>query len=115
MFDVRAIGRPGAQSGGNGLKILLSAFACEPNRGSELGVGWNWALSLAQTGHQVVVLTRFTSRPAIEEVMKNAPPGLKLWFEYFDVPEPFRWERRGPLHLHVVLWQWLAARFAQKL
>jgi hypothetical protein len=48
------------------LKILLSAFACEPNRGPELGVGWNWALFLARAGQQVVVLTRFESRPAIE-------------------------------------------------
>jgi glycosyltransferase involved in cell wall biosynthesis len=97
------------------LKILLSAFACEPNRGSELGVGWNWALSLAQTGHQVVVLTRSVSRPPIEEAMKSAPPGLSLRFEYFDVPEPLRWQTRGPLHLHVVLWQWLAPGFAKKL
>src|SRR5262249_7141407 len=95
--------------------VLLSAFACEPNRGSELGVGWNWALSLAQTGHQVVVLTRSVSRPAIEEEMKSASPSPKLRFEYFDVPQPLRWQTRGPLHLHVVLWQWLAAGFAKKL
>jgi glycosyltransferase involved in cell wall biosynthesis len=97
------------------LKILLSAFACEPNRGSELGVGWNWALSLAQTGHQVVALTRSVSRPSIEEAMRKAPPGLDLRFEYFDVPRPLRWQTRGPLHLHVVLWQWLAAGFAMRL
>jgi len=97
------------------LKILLSAFACEPNRGSELGVGWNWAVSLAQAGHQVVVLTRSESRPAIERMTKEAPPDLHLRFEYFDVPKPLRWHTRGPLHLHVALWQWLAAGFAKRL
>ena len=29
------------------MKILLSAYACEPNRGSEPGLGWRWALEIA--------------------------------------------------------------------
>ncbi len=97
------------------MRILLSAFACEPNMGSELGVGWNWALSLAQAGHQVVVLTRSESRTAIEGEMKGAPPDIDLRFEYFDIAKPLRWHTRGPLHLHFALWQWLAAGFAKRL
>ena len=34
-------------------KILLSAYACEPHKGSEPGIGWNWAIQLASLGHQV--------------------------------------------------------------
>jgi glycosyltransferase involved in cell wall biosynthesis len=97
------------------LKVLLSAFACEPNRGSELGVGWNWALSLAQAGHKVVVLTRSESRSAIEREMRDAPSDIDLRFEYFDIARPLRWYARGPLHLHFALWQWLAAGCAEKL
>src|SRR6185295_12842005 len=26
------------------LRVLLSAYACEPSKGSEPGIGWNWAL-----------------------------------------------------------------------
>ncbi len=63
----------------------------------------------------MVALTRSVSRPAIEEALEKAPPDLDLRFEYFDVPKPLRWQTRGPLHLHVVLWQWLAAGFARKL
>jgi glycosyltransferase involved in cell wall biosynthesis len=96
------------------VKILLSAFACEPNRGSEPGVGWDWAVFLAQAGHQVVVLTRSESRLAIEREMARSAIS-HLFFQYFDVPEPLRWQRRGPLHLHNFIWQWLAARFARKL
>ena len=96
------------------MKILLSAFACEPNRGSEPGVGWDWAVFLAQAGHQVVVLTRSESRLAIEREMARAA-FPRLFFQYFDVPERLRWQRRGPLHLHNYLWQWLAAKFARKL
>lgn len=97
------------------MKILLSAFACEPNAGSECGVGWNWALFLARAGHQVVVLTRSISRPRIETAMQGELADLHLRFEYFDVPKSVRWERRGPQHLHNALWQWLAAAFAREL
>jgi glycosyltransferase involved in cell wall biosynthesis len=97
------------------LKVLLSAFACEPNKGSEFAVGWNWAVFLARAGHQVVVLTCSQSRPAIEQVMKGGPPDPRLRFEYFDVPKRLRWQRRGPLHVHSALWQWLAAAFAKEL
>jgi glycosyltransferase involved in cell wall biosynthesis len=97
------------------LKILLSAFACEPNKGSESGVGWSWALSLAQAGHQVVVLTRSESCPAIERIPKGALPKPHPRFVYFDVPKALRWQARGPLHLYFALWQWRAASFARKL
>ena len=28
------------------LKIFVSAYACEPNLGSEIGVGWHWVLEM---------------------------------------------------------------------
>jgi glycosyltransferase involved in cell wall biosynthesis len=108
------LSRP-AQRGGDSLKILLSAFACEPYAGSEPAVGWNWALFLARAGHQVVVLTRSRSRPAIERMAKGALPDPHLRVEYFDVPKPLRWQARGPLHVHNALWQWQAAAFAREL
>jgi hypothetical protein len=30
------------------LKLLVSAYACEPNKGSEPGTGWRWALETAR-------------------------------------------------------------------
>jgi hypothetical protein len=47
------------------VKVLLSAFAAS-HCGPELEVGWKWALHLAKLGHEVWVLTRLESRPAIE-------------------------------------------------
>jgi glycosyltransferase involved in cell wall biosynthesis len=38
------------------MKLLISAFSCAPNSGSELGVGWNWATEAHRLGHQVCVL-----------------------------------------------------------
>ena len=53
-------------------RILLSAYACEPGKGSEPEVGWLWATELADAGHEVWVITREANRHAIE--MELAQP-----------------------------------------
>src|SRR5260221_1236967 len=97
------------------LKVLLSAFACEPNSGSENAVGWNWALRLAEAGHDVTALTRASSRKAVARELAQLPTKARLRFVYQDVPAMLRSENRGALHLHHLLWQWTAAHFAGRL
>jgi glycosyltransferase involved in cell wall biosynthesis len=101
------------------LKILLSAYACEPGRGSEPGVGWNTAREIAQH-HRVWVLTSNTHKAAIESELK-ARPIPNLHFVYLD---PFGWvydwskQKRLSLwdvHLHCYLWQILALSVAKRL
>ena len=29
------------------MNIILSAYACAPNKGSELGLGWNYLINLS--------------------------------------------------------------------
>jgi glycosyltransferase involved in cell wall biosynthesis len=100
--------------GANQMKILLSAYACEPHRGSEPEVGWNWALELAKMGHQVWVLTRSNNRQAIEAELPSLPAGLALQFIYFDLPNWIkRWKKGGQgVQGYYFLWQlgafWLA-------
>jgi glycosyltransferase involved in cell wall biosynthesis len=74
------------------LKVLITAFACEPHRGSEPGVGWNWALQAARD-HNVWVITRELYRKVISQEMASAPEELKhnLHFVYYDIPI---WMRR---------------------
>jgi glycosyltransferase involved in cell wall biosynthesis len=101
------------------LKILLSAYACEPGRGSEPGVGWHTAKEIAQH-HQVWVLTSNTHKVAIEgELSTNPIPNLH--FVYLD---PFGWvydwsqQKRLSLwdvHLHCYLWQIRALSIAKRL
>ena len=50
--------------------VLLSAYGCEPHKGSEGGVGWNWALQLAK-GSEVHVVTREARRPAVEAFLNE--------------------------------------------
>lgn len=93
-------------------RILLSAYACEPDRGSEPGVGWSWATELSRLGHQVTVLTRADNAAAIGRVPR---PNLK--FLYYDLPRWMQLCRKGSAGklLYYVLWQWCAARQVRNL
>jgi glycosyltransferase involved in cell wall biosynthesis len=87
------------------LKILMSAYACEPGKGSEPGVGWNLAKAVAAQ-HDVWVLTRANNRGAIEaELRERRVPGLR--FVYYDLPRWAAWWKRGGrgVQLYYYLWQ----------
>lgn len=66
----------------NRIKVLISAYACEPNKGSEPGVGWNWALQMAKW-NEVYVITRSNNRKAIEIFLQEHPIE-HLHFYYHD-------------------------------
>src|SRR5947207_10282860 len=97
------------------MKILLSAYACEPNRGSEPGVGWNWALALRERGYDIHVLTRSNNRQAIE--LAQIPQDSRLTFHYYDLPQRLRFWKHWPggIYLYYLLWQMGAFRVAKEL
>lgn len=99
------------------LKLLLSAYACEPDRGSEPGVGWRWALEIARLGHEVVVITRENNRLAIQRAMQEHPELPHLRFAYYDLPPWARGWKRGArgVHLYYLLWQFGAFLRARRL
>ena len=99
------------------MKILISAYSCEPGRGSERGLGWNVAREVAKY-HQVWVLTRpDESKDAIEaELQKNPVPNLN--FVYFTLPfwqDSMRWGQSGAMQIHYYLWQIQAYFVARRL
>jgi len=98
------------------LRVLLSAYACEPHKGSEPGVGWEWATRLARAGHQVCVLTRANNRAVIDHALA-ADPISGLRFVYYDLPRwAYAWKRGGRgVRLYYTLWQWGAYRVAREL
>ena len=98
-----------------GSKVLISAYACRPNMGSEPGVGWNIARQLVNYC-ELWVLTRADNRPAIEaELTQNPVPGLH--FIYCDLPAWARWWNHNlkGVQLHYYLWQIIAYFAARKL
>lgn len=98
------------------MKILISAYACEPGRGTELGVGWNTVREVARY-HEVWVLTRpDDGREAIEaELKRNPVPNLH--FVYFTLPiwgAGWKWGQ-GAIQFHYYLWQIQAYFVARQL
>jgi glycosyltransferase involved in cell wall biosynthesis len=87
------------------MKILMSAYACEPNRGSEPGVGWNLAVQMARY-HEVWVLTRANNRTVIEAELARKPIE-NLHFDYFDLPGWIMKLKKYPggLFLYYYFWQ----------
>lgn len=87
------------------MKVLLCAYACEPGKGSEPGIGWSLARHLA-THHEVWVLTRANNRAAIEaELARDPVPCLR--FVYHDLPSWGRFWKRGErgVQFYYYLWQ----------
>jgi len=97
------------------MRILLSAYGCEPHKGSEQGVGWNWAEQVARY-HDVWVITRQNNRTAIEAYLR-AKPIKSLNFSYIDLPTWITFWKRGDrgLYLYYLLWQIMCYFRARKL
>jgi len=97
------------------MRVLLSEYACEPNRGSEAEVGWQRALHMAPLADEVWVLTRTNNQSVIEADPLSHTPGLH--FIYYDLP---KWalklkKQAWFFHFYVLLWQWGAYRKAARL
>jgi len=87
------------------LKILLSAYACEPLKGSEPGVGWRWANELSSRNNKVTVITRKNNKKNIKKKLKNRN---KIKFIYFDLPNlfiKFKSLSKSFSYLYFYLWQ----------
>jgi glycosyltransferase involved in cell wall biosynthesis len=97
------------------LKVLISAYACEPDRGSEPGVGWNMAVQAARY-HDVWAVTRANNRPVIEAaIARNPIPTLHM--VYYDLPGWLRWWKRGArgTRLYYYIWQLAIYSVVQRL
>ncbi len=99
--------------------MLVFAYACEPGKGSEPGVGWNWVREAARF-HDLWVVTRANNRESIERHLVGWE-GPHPSFLYFDLPRWSRWWKQGRrgIHLYYYLWQigayWVARREALRV
>jgi glycosyltransferase involved in cell wall biosynthesis len=96
------------------MKVLLSAFACDPTMGSEPGYGWNWAIGLAKKGYEVHCLTREIGKSNIQSV--DIPKNLH--FHYIKLPvglEALYSYSQATMYLYYLLWQLFAYRKGKSL
>lgn len=89
------------------LKVLISACACAPNRGSEPEVGWQWAMQMSRF-HDVTVLTRAANRAVIEqELLQHPGTSPRPEFVYHEEGPLLLWLRNrfGAVRLYYHFWQ----------
>ena len=90
-------------------KIFISAYACEPNMGTEIGVGWHWSMEMSKY-FEVWVLTRKSNQKHIEDWLKeNKEENQQIHFVYFDLPPQLRFWKKGlrGVRIYYNLWQLL--------
>jgi glycosyltransferase involved in cell wall biosynthesis len=99
----------------NRLRVLITAYACEPALGSEAGIGWN-SVEQVSRFHEAWVITRANNRPRIDSFLDGRPlPGVHWVF--LDLPRWAMFWKRGPkgARPYYYLWQIAAYRAARRL
>lgn len=97
--------------------ILVVAYACEPCKGSEPGVGWNWVKLLSKS-NRIIVLTRKNNKENIETALIQEKHMQKMTkFFYYDLPEKLTFWKKGShgVRLYYFLWQIGAFKIAKEL
>jgi glycosyltransferase involved in cell wall biosynthesis len=100
-------------------KVLVSAYACEPDKGSEPGVGWNWVKQISRFA-EVWVITRANNREVIEKALLKEPMPNVHWV-YFDLPRWTKFWKKGKrgVRVYYYLWQigiyFIGKRLNQKI
>jgi len=89
-------------------KILATAYALNPFKGSEDGMGWHFINQIAKN-HHVVAITRKNNQSKIQQYMVENPTPLyaNITFLYFDLPYFLRFWKKGSrgAMLYFYLWQ----------
>ena len=87
------------------MKILLSAYSCSPNIGSEKQIGWDWVKVLSKTKHKVYVITRKKNEQLIKKELKYQNIN-NINFLYFDYPKILiRLFKNKNTYIYYLLWQ----------
>ena len=100
------------------LKILVNAYACSPNMGSEPGMGWNWVLNLARYC-ELFIITEEEFRDKIEAVVPTLPQVKNLHFYFNPVTPEVRqmcWSQGDwRFYKYYRQWQWRTLEIARKI
>ena len=97
------------------IHVCISAYACDPTRGSEPGVGWNMVREVARR-HRVWAITRRKNEAVISAELQRAPlPKLRM--VYFDLPKRLLAWKKGPMGIAMYydLWQRLTRGLVEDL
>jgi glycosyltransferase involved in cell wall biosynthesis len=97
--------------------IVATAYAINPYKGSEDGMGWNFVLQIARF-NKVIAITRENNRPHIEKYQSEFPDERykNMQFLYFDLPYWMRFWKKGGrgAMLYYQMWQRGVVAFIKK-
>lgn len=102
------------------MNILILSYACEPNAGSEYGVGWNVPTLLAKKypQYQVHVLTRSRCKEKILCVL-NEMSLNNLYFHFYDIPNWMFYKNEMKSNwgeqINYILWQLCSKKYIKTL
>ena len=93
------------------MKILISAYSCEPNSGSEHEIGWSWIKALSKNkNNKITIITRESNKKKI--YLENTlckKKNVNFWF--YDLPDFFlkilKKKNKKSTYLYFYLWQLL--------
>lgn len=71
------------------IKVLINAYACSPDMGSEPGMAWNWCVNLAKYC-ELEIITEGEFRDKIEAVLPTLSQGKNMHFHYNPVSDKIR-------------------------
>jgi glycosyltransferase involved in cell wall biosynthesis len=66
------------------MKVLVNAYACSPDMGSEPGMGWNWCVHLAKYC-ELHIITEGEFKDNIEKVLPTVEQGKNMHFYYLPI------------------------------
>ncbi|MBC8085603.1 MAG: glycosyltransferase, partial [Hymenobacter sp.] len=102
------------------MKILLSAYACDPAHGSEASHGFNWLWETASLGHEVWCFTMPWGQQSLEKTLAERaadPAAARIHLVFVPVPALatflYRWQ--FGVYIHYLVWQYRAWRVARPL
>lgn len=102
---------------GDKLKIFVSAYACEPGKGSEIGVGWHWVLEMSKY-FELWVLTRANNQEPIEKYFNEHPDEENgIHWVYYDCPDyikRFKHQMSG-VRTYYTIWQRMSNRLVREV
>ncbi|WP_443733307.1 glycosyltransferase family 4 protein [Xylanibacter rarus] len=100
------------------LKILVNAYACSPNMGSEPGMAWNRCVNLAKYC-ELHIITEGEFRDKIEAVLPTLPQGNNMHFYYNPVSNEIRkmcWNQGDwRFYKYYREWQWKTYIMAEEI
>lgn len=100
------------------LSILINAYACSPNMGSEPGMAWNWCINLAKHC-ELHIITEGEFKEKIEAVLPTLPQGKNMHFYYNPVSDEIRkmcWNQGDwRFYKYYKQWQWKTYEMAKDI